>query len=59
MSILLNTLEIKKAAKNNYDAEVLLTFALCVGFNKVVSNNVSVQNVSRIFITLEEKIEYQ
>ena len=39
MSILLNTLEIKKAAKNNYDAEVLLTFALCVGFNKVVSNS--------------------
>lgn len=39
MRILLNILEIKKAARNNPDAEVLLTFALAVGPNRVISTN--------------------
>jgi len=47
MSILLNTLEIKKAAKYNFDAEVLLTFALSVGYNRVISNS---------FLTLKTKL---
>lgn len=47
MRILLNILEIKKAAKNNSDAEVLLTFALAVGANKIISTN---------FTSLREKL---
>ena len=39
MRILLNVLEIKKAAKNISDAEILLTFALAVGPNKIISTN--------------------
>jgi len=39
MHILLNILEIKKAAKNHADAEVLLTFALAVGKNCVISTS--------------------
>jgi hypothetical protein len=39
MTILLNTVEIKKAARNNYEAEVVLTFALCVGYNKIISSS--------------------
>lgn len=37
--ILLNILEIKKFAKSNKDAEILLTFALAIGPNKIISNN--------------------
>jgi|TARA_X000000950_G_scaffold80626_1_gene101377 hypothetical protein len=39
MTILLNTVEIKKAAKNNYEAEIVLTFALSVGYNKIISTS--------------------
>ena len=46
--ILLNILEIKKAAKNIKDAEILLTFALAIGPNKIISNN---------FYNLKEKLK--
>ena len=39
MRILLNMIEIKKTAKGNTDAEVLLVFCLAAGINKVISTN--------------------
>lgn len=39
MRILLNIQEIKKAAKNIPDAEVLLTFALAMGKDRIISTN--------------------
>lgn len=39
MRILLNILEIQKAAKNNSDAQVVLTFALAAGKDRVISTN--------------------
>lgn len=42
MRILLNILEIKKAAKNHPDAEVLLTFALAAGKDRIISTSFEV-----------------
>lgn len=47
MNILLNTLEIKKVAKNIPEAEVVLTFALSIGYERVISYN---------FASLREKL---
>ena len=47
MRILLNILEIKKAARQNPNAEVVLAFALAVGKDRIISTN---------FISLREKL---